>query len=177
VPATGWTVADTSVLLGGVVRINSAATTDARLGLRRLTRSGTVQGQPIAGAVTVANGRATGTATNPSPNGPSTVTVDVAVPAGTISLAALGAAIPLMRWAPDARHTVTVLDESKGTILTLTLAVTGREQVTVPAGTFETYRVEQAGGEQPVTYNVDAAAGHRVVRQTVGAQIESVLVR
>jgi hypothetical protein len=175
--ADGWAVSDTTVLAGGVVRITSDAATDARLALRRITRAGSVQGQAIATDVTVTNGRATGSASNPSPTGPQAVKVDVAVPSGAIAQAALGTALALLKWSPNATHTVTVLDESRGTVRNVTLAVTGTEKVTVPAGSFDAYRVEQTGGDQPVTYYVSTAAGNRVVRYTVNTQIDAVLIK
>ena len=49
---------------------------------------------------------------------------------------------------------------------------------TVPAGTFETYRVEQTGGEAPITLYVTTAAPHRIVRITFAGQpIEMVLAK
>ncbi len=175
--ADGWALVDTTVLAGGVVRLTTSVATDARLAPRRFTRSGSVQGQAVSGDVAFTGGRASGTANNPSPNGPQAVKIDAPVPAGTIGASTLGVALPLLRWAPNARHTVTVFDESKGSVVNLTLAVAGTEKVTVPAGSFDTYRVEQTGGEQPITYYVSTAAGNRVVRYTVGPQIEAVLAR
>jgi zinc protease len=174
--ADGWELADTSTLLG-VVRIATRLSTDGRLAPRRFERAGTVQGRPVAADIVFSDGRATGTATNPTPNGSRTERVDVAVPAGALAASALAAALPLLRWAPGARHAVTVFDEGRATVRTLTLAVAGREQVAVPAGAFEAFRVDQAGGDQPVTYYVTTGPGHRLVRYTVGPQFEAVLVR
>ena len=60
----------------------------------------------------------------------------------------------------------------------VTLTVAGTERVTVPAGTFETYRVDQTGGDAPLTFYVTTAAPHRVVRITFAGQpIEMVLAK
>ncbi len=49
-----------------------------------------------------------------------------------------------------------------------TLKVTGEETVTVPAGTFETYRAEgDAGDNNTVTFNVTRARPHRIVQVRV----------
>jgi hypothetical protein len=175
--ADGWALADTTVLLGGVVRLTAAASLDARFAPRRLTRAGTIQGQAVASDVAVANGRATGDANNPTPTGPQAVKVDVAVPQGTLALSTLSTALPLLKWGANAKHTVTVLDEARGRLVNVALAVTGSEKVTVPAGTFDAYRVEMTGGEQPVTYYLSTAAGNRVVRYTAGPQLEAVLAK
>jgi hypothetical protein len=50
--------------------------------------------------------------------------------------------------------------------------------VTVPAGTFEAYRVELTGAEAPLTYFVTTAAPYRVVRIAFAGQpIEMVLAK
>jgi hypothetical protein len=58
----------------------------------------------------------------------------------------------------------------------VTYSVTGTESVTVPAGTFETYRVEVSGGEQPAVVWVRKEAPHIAVRQEyVGQPVTVVL--
>jgi hypothetical protein len=46
----------------------------------------------------------------------------------------------------------------------LTLAVTGEESVTVPAGTFACWRLEVTGGEQGMTFFVSKDAPYIVVK-------------
>jgi len=59
----------------------------------------------------------------------------------------------------------------------VTLAVTGTESVTVPAGTFEAYRVELTGGANAATLFITTAAPHHVVKiAPTGTPIEVVLV-
>ena len=66
----------------------------------------------------------------------------------------------------------------QGVTLEGTLTVTGTESVTVPAGTFATYRVEMTGLEQALTYFVTTAEPFRIVKMTfAGAPVEFVLVK
>jgi zinc protease len=145
---------------------------------RTVTQAGKMQGQDMKIDVAIANGRASGTATTPGPQGMKTVTVDTEVPSGIIDDNGLTALIPALPWAADASWTFPVLSSGDGTVKTYTMKVTGTESVTVPAGTFETYAVSMSGGQQPVTMYITTAAPHQLVKLTVaGAPIEVVRAR
>jgi hypothetical protein len=174
----GWSLVDTTVIAGGVVRQYTALETDASLAPRTLTQTGSLQGQAVNTSVTYAGGRAKGTSARPTPQGVQPVTVDAAVPAGTLDFNALQAALPLMRWAPNARLTVPVFESARNAVVPITLTVAGSESVTVPAGTFMAYRVEATGGQAPVTFFVTTDAAHRVVKIAFAGQpIEAVLAK
>ena len=146
--------------------------------VRKVTQAGKVQGQDMKIDVVVADGRATGSATTPGPQGMNTVTVDTEVPAGIIDDNGLTALLPALPWSADATWSFPVLSSGEGTVKTYTLKVTGTESVTVPAGTVETYKVEMSGGQQPVTMYITTAAPHQVMKITVaGAPIEVVRVK
>lgn len=145
---------------------------------RRLTRSGTVQGQPTPATVTFSGGRATGSATTPTPTGMQNVTVNAAVPDGTVAENTLVALLPALAWSPTAKYTVPVFSAGTNTVRPLTLSVAGTDSVTVPAGTFRAYRVEVTGGEQPITFYITTGQPARVVKQTLpGTPVELVLVK
>ena len=128
--------------------------------------------------VTFAGGRATGSAMAPSPQGIKTTSVDVAVPAGAVNDAALNAIVPALRWAPGAKFGVSLFSASKNSVVPGSLAVSGTEKVTVPAGTFDVYRAELTGGDQPMTLYVTTAAPNRMVKMAiVGTPLEIVLVK
>jgi hypothetical protein len=176
--ADGWTLAQKATIAGGAIQESMSLTTDARLAPRRLQSSGSVQGQATNTDVTYANGRAKGTASRPGPAGIQQVAVDAEFPAGTIDESALTALLPLLKWAPGAKFTFPAFSPRQGAAHPITLAVTGTEQVTVPAGTFEAYRVELTGAEAPLTYFVTTAAPYRVVRIAFAGQpIEMVLAK
>ncbi|HEX9482946.1 MAG TPA: insulinase family protein, partial [Gemmatimonadaceae bacterium] len=139
---------------------------------------GKVQGQDLAVDVAYANGRAKGTGTTPSAAGMKTVTIDTTIAPGTLDDNMITAVIPGLPWTPTAKFSVTALDASSGAFNNLTLAVTGTESLTVPAGTFATYRVELTGQQQPLTFYVSTTAPHRLVKMTMtGTPLEFVLAK
>ncbi|HSJ62292.1 MAG TPA: insulinase family protein [Gemmatimonadaceae bacterium] len=142
---------------------------------RTVTQAGKVQGQDMKIDVTIANGRATGSATTPGPQGMKSVTVDTEVPGGIIDDNGLTALIPALPWSGTSSWSFPVLASGDGTVKTYTFKVTGTESVTVPAGTFESFVVALSGGQQPATLYITTEAPHRVVKMTVaGAPIEMV---
>jgi hypothetical protein len=172
----GWLVKEATTIAGGMVQQGTTLRTDASLAPRLLEQRGKMQGQDTKADITFAGGRAKGAAVTPSPQGLKPVTVDVELPAGTIDDNVLAFAMPLLRWAPGAKHVLSSFSAGKGTVTPITLTVTGTEQVTVPAGTFEAFRVEQTGGEAPVTFFLATAAPHRLLKLTTGP-VEMVLAK
>lgn len=146
--------------------------------MQAVKQSGKFQGQDTKVDVSYAGGRARGSAQTPSRDGVKSVTVDAALPAGVVDDNAVQALVPALRWAPDARFDMTVFSPGKNAVRPMTLAVKGTEKVTVPAGTFDVYRAELTGGEQPVTMYVTTAAPNRVVKLSLtGTPLEIVLAK
>lgn len=163
--------------IGAQLRQQSVLLLDRRATLHQVTQRGTVQGQALNTDLVFDGGRVKGTAAVPSAMGIQTVSVDTTVPAGVTSDEALGAIFPALRWAPGARWTIPSFSPTAGGLRQLTLAVTGTDTVTVPAGTFPVYRAEltmptpaaaQASGNAPaqqtVMYYVTISAPHRLVK-------------
>jgi zinc protease len=172
-------VEETSIPLGGVQQRTEVAL-DPAGELRSVNQAGQMAGNATSITITVTNGRATGRAVSPQPPAGAldTVDVDVALPTGTLDDNTLTAMSPALAWAPGATFDLNVLSAGSGTIKTVTLTVTGAEQVTLPSGAVEAFRVEMAGGDAPVTLFVTTAAPHHVVKVApAGAPIEIVLVR
>jgi hypothetical protein len=169
---------DTRIALAGVEQ-HTEVLLSATGGVLSVTQRGKAQGGETSIAVTVNNGRATGTAVGPQPpaGAMGTVNVDVAVPEGTTDDNAIGAVVGALPWAPGASWTLNVLSSGTGEVRQLTLTVTGTETVTVPAGAFEAFRAELTGGPAPVTMFVTTAAPHHVVKYApAGLPLEIVLV-
>jgi hypothetical protein len=165
-------------LIGPVIDQTSELTFTAAGAMQAIRQTGKVQGMDTKVDVTYANGRAKGSATTPGPQGIKTVAVDTTVPAGAIDDNAVAALVPAMKWAPGATFTLDVFASGQGTLTRQTLTVAGTESVTVPAGTFQAYRVEVTGGQQPVTMFVTTAAPHRLVKLSpAGAPVELVLAK
>lgn len=142
--------------------------TELRLGPRgelvTVNQTGTLQGQPTRIDADYRGGRVKGTATGPGPSGMRTVTFDTAYAAGTLDDNAVQALLPAFAWRPGAAFVVPVFSSSAGAIRPWTFTVTGEEAIVVPAGEFDAWRVQVAGGDQPAYFLVSKAAPHRVLK-------------
>jgi hypothetical protein len=145
-------------------------TTEVRLdatGAMRSTRQqGQAAGQQMQIEVDYAAGRATGRARVPQQGGMKDVVVDAAVPADALDDNTFVALLQAMPWTAQSVFEVPVFSSGNATLETRTLRVTGTEQVTVPAGTFDAWRVEVTGEPALVVF-LATAAPHRVLRMEV----------
>ena len=64
-----------------------------------------------------------------------------------------------------ASFTIRIMDVIQGGHRVLEARVTGREEIQVPGGTFDTWRVELTGGDMPLTLYLHAEAPHVLIRQ------------
>ena len=173
----GYRYTDQTQIASLVQQSTTLAFSD-RVEMQSLTQTGKVQGQDTKVEVAYAGGHAKGSATIPSPQGAKTTAVDATLPAGAIDDNAVQALVPAMKWAPGAKFALTIFSASKNAVRPATLTVTGTDKVTVPAGTFDAYRAELAGADQPITMYVTATAPYRVVKIAVaGSPLEIVLVK
>jgi len=166
------------------VQIGSIMTqrTEVELGpdgaLRSTNQTGQVRGQSMSIDITYHDGRAKGSATTPAAGGPATIAIDTTVVPGAIDDNLITALLPALDWAPNASFTLPVFLSGKGYEQSLTLAVKNTEQVTVPAGTFEVYRVDLSGGQAPVAMYITTDAAHRLVKIAPrGTPLEFVLAK
>lgn len=91
---------------------------------------------------------------------------------------ALQALVPALPLAEGASWRLTMFSAGRNLLVPMTLAVTGRAEVEVPAGRFDAWRVEAAGAESVIAFAVSAAAPRRVLRvEVVGSPLEFVLVQ
>jgi zinc protease len=98
--------------------------------------------------------------------------VDTTLAAGTFDdnqITPLLLALPL---AAGARWTVNAFASSDGVVRTLAVSVAGDSTVTVPAGTFDCWKVEMTGGQVPMSFYITKAAPYLIVRyELVGTPI------
>ena len=107
-----------------------------------------------------------------------TTTIDTTVAAGSIDDNLLTALLPAMDWSTSASFTVPMFLSGKGYVQSVTLTVRGTETMTVPAGTFEVYRVDLSGGQAPIAMYVTTALPRRLVKiAPQGTPIEFVLAK
>ncbi len=174
----GWAIGESTNIMNGMLAQTTTLKTDGSLNPRSLVQTGSMQGQQLKTDITFAGGRAKGTSMTAAQTGPKTTTVDTELPAGTLDSDAVQLALSLFRWAADAKFTVNAFSPGKGTVEPITLTVVGSESVKVPAGTFDTWKIEQKGGEGTVIFYVSKDAARRLVKiAPVGQPIELVLAK
>jgi zinc protease len=113
-----------------------------------------------------ADGRVTGRVELPDQMGGAR-DVDTEVPGGTLLPGMDQPVLAVADLAEGRTITLPMFDMMAG-VTTITFRVTGQESVTVPAGTFEAYRVEMTGA-QGATLHVRRDAPHIVLRQEMAA--------
>ena len=110
-------------------------------------------------------GRVKGRAVVPQRQGPpKTFTVDTTLAPGTIDDNALGVLVPALPLAAGSTLTVSAFSSGTGGIKVYTLKVNTPESVTVPAGTFQAYRVDITGGQGPIQMFVSTDTPRRVLK-------------
>lgn len=115
------------------------------------------------------NGRFAGTATMPAQAGGNKTFDAAAVPGGawsTMDEAMLSTA----DLAEGKTIVIPVFNTSTGAVGPVSFQVGATESVTVPAGTFQAFRVSSTGGSSPVTLWLRADAPHVVLRQEIVGQ-------
>ena len=123
--------------------------------------------------VEVEDGRARGRGFDPQ-RGPQDVDVEIAP--GTALEGQLDVALAVHDFEDVGEFTLRMLSGA-GSLQSQNVQVAGQETVEVPAGTFETYRL-QVGGEQPMTVWVTQSEPHLVVKREVttpGGAVQMVL--
>ncbi len=161
--------------------LNSRATVvlSADVEMRRSEQTNVVQQQRSSVNLVFSSGRVKGTTAAPQGTGEAkTVNVDTTVALGTIDDVALRALIPALPLAEGKSFTFNVFSSTEGVSKVATVKVAGVEQLTVPAGVFEAFRLEIAGMQLPIVTHVSTAAPRRVLRVAiVGAPIVFELVK
>lgn len=119
--------------------------------------------------VRLENGRFTGSATMPAQAG-GNKTFDAAAVAGAAWSMMDEAMLSTADLAEGKTIVIPVFNTSTGAVAPVTFAVGATESVTVPAGTFQAFRVSATGGSSPLTLWLRADAPHVVVRQELVGQ-------
>ena len=170
-----WHVGD-AVSLTGIVNQESVVTFDDALHELSLRQSGEMQAQPMEISLDMASGRVKGIARTPaSASGP--LAIDTAFTATTVDD---NAVMPLMvgvHWRDSLSLSFPVLASGKGTTENWSVTVLGRDTTTVPAGHFETWRVEMKSGRNRSIFHVTRNAPYRMVRIANGPMFEMQLVK
>jgi zinc protease len=119
--------------------------------------------------VKLENGRFTGSATMPEQAG-GNKTFDAAAVAGASWSMMDEVMLSTADLAEGKTIVIPVFNTSTGAVAPVTFAVGAVESVTVPAGTFQAFRVSSTGGSSPLTLWLRADAPHILVRQELVGQ-------
>lgn len=135
--------------------------------MRRLNQVGRVRGQDTRIVLDYTGGKVKGTALVVGRTGPHTLTVDTVVSGVLVDDNAVQALVPALPLALNTRWTFDVFASGENLVRPMSLTVADLVSVTVPAGTFETFRVDLDGAPQRVSYFVTRQPPHRIVRLTI----------
>jgi predicted Zn-dependent peptidase len=161
----------TTIPLMGMTQETRMVLDGGTLALRSVDQTGQVGPQAAETHLVVADGRITGRAQTPQPGGQAKVTdVDTVFAAGTLESNQLSAVVPALPLADGAAFTLNVLSGSDASLKPYQLRVQAGAPVTVPAGTFEVFKVSLTGGPVPLVLYVTQATPRRTVRIEVVGQ-------
>ncbi|HEX9581639.1 MAG TPA: pitrilysin family protein [Gemmatimonadales bacterium] len=150
------------------------------LAVRSVVQTGTGAGQAMETRLTYAGGRVSGRAQTPDPRAgsPKIVDVDTALAQGTTDVNAFQALVAALALADGVSFTVPAFEASENAVRTMTVKVSGEQDVTVPAGTFPVYRIEVSGPPQAFVFFVTREAPRRLVKiELVGQPLGFELVK
>ena len=134
---------------------------DADFSPRAYRMSMSAMGNTMSAEYTFADGRAHGTITG-GKDGPKEVDVDLV--RGSLMSAAIEYLIATLPLEEGKAFSFPVLQAQSGQLQNVEIRVEGSEDVTVPAGTYPTWRVRVKSGEGEQVFNVTRESPHVVVR-------------
>lgn len=175
--ADGWRFTERTEI-GGRMEQRTTVALDDRLAPVSVRQVGSAMGDSMGIRVDYTAGRAVGTARTPSPQGVfEEAEIDAEVPDGVVDDNTLQILLPALEWSPDAAYRLRVFSSGIGETRQTVLRVTGIEEVEVPAGVFEAYRVEADRENAPVAFWITTGEPRRVVKvASLAAPFEAVLV-
>jgi predicted Zn-dependent peptidase len=160
-----------SMNVASFVQQSDTITVDAAtLAPLRVRQSGTTGGQPASVTLDYDGMHVSGHAHVPSRTGVHDAAVDTTLAEGTLDDDELSALLPALPLASGGRWVVNAFSGGEGVVRTLTLKVAGEDSVTVPAGTFQCWRLEVTGGQTPLTFYVSKAAPFALVKYELVGQ-------
>lgn len=157
--------------LGGFAQRTTVVLDPADLSVKQTDQTTTAGGRTTEVHLRYAGGRVSGGGTVPQPGGaPKTYTVDTTLAPGTYDDNVVNLIVPALGLTPGKTFHVTLFSTGEGTAKPYTFKVGTPESVTVPAGTFQAYRIEVTGGQSPFVIHVTTEAPRRVVRTEIVGQ-------
>jgi zinc protease len=144
----------------------------------RVRGGGRAAGQEESLTLDYAGTHVTGHAHTPRRGGVRDADVDTTLAAGTLDENEVTSLLPALPLAARGHWVLTAYSGREGVVRTVDVTVAGDTTVTVPAGTFDCWKVATTGGQVPTTYFVTRTAPYLVVRYApTGPPIAFELVR
>ncbi len=173
----------TNIAGGAVQQRTTVALSPADLSMARIDQTGSAQTpagqQPNDIHLSYAGGRVKGSSTTPQQSGtPQTLAIDTTVAVGTYDDNALTLIIPALPLAVGETFNLNVFESGKGQAKVIQVKVSEGGGVTVPAGTFQTFRLDVSGGQLPTVFFVAKDTPRRIVKiELIGAPLVFELVK
>jgi len=174
------TYTERTTIAGGTVQQNTTVRFNpGDLSVTAVDQTGSVQGQASDIHITYAAGHVKGRATTPQQNGsPQTIQIDTTIAAGTYDDNALAVIFPALPLAAGQTFNLNVFESGKGQVKVIQVKVSDGGTVIVPAGSFDSFKLDVTGGQVPTTFYVSKATPRRIVKiELVGAPFVFQLVK
>ena len=178
--ADSVTYVERTNIAGGAMQQNTTVRFNpADLTVTQVDQTGSTQGQPTDIHLSYSGGRVRGKATTPQQNGPpQTIQIDTAVATGTYDDNALAVVFPALPLAAGQAFNLSVFESGKGQVKVIQVKVSDGGTVVVPAGSFDSFKLDVTGGQVPTTFYVSKATPRRIVKiELVGAPFIFQLVK
>lgn len=150
----------------GVTETDSIVFNGATLAPVSMHNRGNMQGMSTVSAITIAGGKATGTAQRMGPNGVESVQVDATLQPGVLADGAEMALLPTIALSEGFSATFQTLDGKSGNIKKYDLKVLANERITIPLGSFETFKV-QITGDETISVFITTAEPRRIMMMRI----------
>jgi hypothetical protein len=178
--ADSLTYTERTSIAGGALQQNTTVRFNpADLMVSQVDQTGSTQGQGTDIHLTYGGGRVKGKATTPQQNGPpQTIQIDTTIAAGTYDDNALAVVFPALPLATGQTFNLNVFESGKGQVKVIQVKVSDGGTVIVPAGSFDSFKLDVTGGQVPTTFYVSKATPRRIVKiELIGAPFIFQLVK
>jgi hypothetical protein len=172
--AGGFRVTDVTQI-GTMVDQKTEILVDAKNQLTRVTQAATSRGQNLRTDLHYSKGHVKGSAVTPAKDGTQSQTIDSEIPANAVDDNFVQSMLAGLPWSESSKWIMPVFSAGKNGLTDFVLTVQGTESVTVPAGTYEAYKIDMRGDVVALNIWVSKAKPHRVLKTSpVGSPIEFV---
>ena len=154
-----------SMNIGTMVQETDSLLVDAAaLAPIRIRQGGTAGGQQESIVLDYEGAHVKGHVHVPQRSGVRDADVDTTLAAGTLDDNQVLASLLALPLAGGGQWSLAAYDGSEGVVRTITVKVTGDSTVTVPAGSFDCWKVEMTGGQVPMNLYITRTAPYLLVR-------------